>query len=94
MTPDTKAEMVALARRHVIDGRAIVKRQMLRVRALADAGHSTEDAERLLCLSVLRRAAMIGCIILLLLVSGTRFRWRQSFSSRLISSSAAAMQCW
>jgi len=50
MTPDTKAEMVALARRHVIDGRAIVKRQMLRVRALADAGHSTEDAERLLCL--------------------------------------------
>ena len=31
---------------------------------------------------------------LLLLASGRRLRWRQNFSSRLISSSAAAMRCW
>jgi hypothetical protein len=28
------------------------------------------------------------------LASGRRLRWRQNFSSRLISSSAAAMRCW
>ena len=50
MTPDAKAEMVALARRHVRDGRAVVERQKLRVKRLADAGQSTEDAERMLCL--------------------------------------------
>jgi len=44
--------------------------------------------------SGLRRAAMIGCTILLRLVSGTRLRWRLSFSSRLISSLAAEMRCW
>ena len=44
--------------------------------------------------SVLRRVTMINCTILLLLASGRRLRWRQNFSSRLISSSAAAMRCW
>src|SRR5882757_8178812 len=44
--------------------------------------------------SVLRRVTMISCTILLLLASGRRLRWRQNFSSRLISSSAAAMRCW
>lgn len=48
--PDMENEMVALAWRHVIQGRAIVERQKLRVRALADAGHSTENAERMLSL--------------------------------------------
>ena len=43
-------DMVALARRHVTEGRAVVERQRLRVQELASAGHSTEDAERLLCL--------------------------------------------
>jgi len=48
MTPDTKAEMVALARRHVTEGRAVVERQRLRVQKLASASHSTEDAKRML----------------------------------------------
>jgi len=43
-------DMVALARRHVPDGCAVVERQRLRVQKLASAGHSTEDAERMLCL--------------------------------------------
>ena len=44
--------------------------------------------------SGLRRAAMIGCTILLRLVCGTRLRWRLSFSSRLTSSLVAEMRCW
>ena len=42
----------------------------------------------------LRRVTMISCTILLRLVSGRRLRWRQNFSSRLISSLAAEMRCW
>jgi hypothetical protein len=49
MTLDVmKSEMVALARRHVIEGRAIVERQRLRVQRLASAGRSIKDAERTL----------------------------------------------
>ena len=44
--------------------------------------------------SGLRRVAMTGCTILLLLGFGTRLRWRQSFSSRLTGWSAAVMRCW
>jgi hypothetical protein len=43
-----KNEMVALARRHVTESHAIVKRQRLRVQRLAAAGRSIEDAERAL----------------------------------------------
>ena len=49
MTLDVmKNEMVALARRHVIEARAIVEHQRLRVQRLAAAGRSIEDAERTL----------------------------------------------
>jgi len=43
-----KDEMVALARHHVTEGRAIVERQRLRVQRLASAGRSIEDADRTL----------------------------------------------
>jgi len=49
MTLDVmKDEMVALARRHVTEVRAIVGRQRLRVQKLAFAGQSIEDAARAL----------------------------------------------
>jgi hypothetical protein len=49
MTLDVmKNEMVALARRHVTKGRAIVEHQRLRVQRLASAGRSIEDAGRAL----------------------------------------------
>ena len=49
MTLDVmKNEMVALARRHVIEARAIVEHQRLRVQRLAAAGRSIEDADRTL----------------------------------------------
>src|SRR5215472_12922688 len=37
---------------------------------------------------------MTSCIILLLLASGIRPRWKQNFSSKLTSWSAAAMRFW
>jgi hypothetical protein len=49
MTLDVmKNEMVALARRHIIEARAIVEHQRLRVQRLASAGRSIEDAKRTL----------------------------------------------
>ena len=43
-----KDEMVALAKHHVTESRAIVERQRLRLQRLAAAGRSIEDAERAL----------------------------------------------
>src|SRR5215470_177253 len=44
--------------------------------------------------SDLRLVIMISCIILLLLASGMRPRWKQNFSSKLTSWLAAATRFW
>ena len=44
--------------------------------------------------SDLRRGTMINCTILLLLVSGTRLRWKQSLLVEPTGSSAATMRYW
>jgi hypothetical protein len=43
-----ESEIVAVARRHVMQGRRIVEQQRRTVRVLASRGHSTERAERTL----------------------------------------------